>query len=196
MLKIGLTGGIGSGKTTIARIFEVLGIPVYYADAEAKRLMNSDPGLKKQIIAAFGPESYKEGNLDRAWVAKQVFDNTEKLNLLNSYVHPLTIRDAESWMNRQNTPYAIKEAALIFEGELEKYFDFIIGVSAPESLRLERTMHRDNSTTEQILLRMRQQMNEDEKMSRCDFIILNDGKQAVLQQVLKIHETLKASTRV
>jgi len=196
MLKIGLTGGIGSGKTTIARIFEVLGIPVYYADAEAKRLMNSDPGLKKQIIAAFGPESYKEGNLDRAWVAKQVFDNTEKLNLLNSYVHPLTIRDAESWMNRQNTPYAIKEAALIFEGELEKYFDFIIGVSAPESLRLERTMHRDNSTTEQILLRMRQQMNEDEKMSRCDFIILNDGKQAVLPQVLKIHETLKASTRV
>jgi dephospho-CoA kinase len=196
MLKIGLTGGIGSGKTTIARIFEVLGIPVYYADTEAKRLMNTDPGLKKQIIAAFGPESYKEGNLDRAWVAEQVFDNAEKLNLLNSFVHPLTIRDAESWMNRQHTPYAIKEAALIFEGELEKHFDFVIGVTAPESLRLERTVQRDNTTEEQVLLRMRQQMNEDEKMSRCDFVILNDGMQAVLPQVLKIHETLKSSMRV
>jgi dephospho-CoA kinase len=195
MLKIGLTGGIGSGKTTIARIFEVLGIPVYYADAEAKRLMNTDPGLRKQIIAAFGPESYKEGILDRAWVAKQVFDNSEKLNLLNSYVHPLTIRDAESWMNRQNAPYAIKEAALIFEGGLEKYFDFIIGVSAPESLRLERTLQRDNTTTEQVLLRMRQQMNEDEKMSRCDFVILNDGIHAVIPQVLKIDETLNSKMR-
>ncbi len=198
MLKIGLTGGIGSGKTTVARIFEVLGIPVYYADAEAKRLMNTDPDLKKKIITGFGPEAYKEGILDRVWLAAQVFDNADKLNVLNSFVHPVTIRDAESWMKRQTTPYAIKEAALIFEGALEKYFDFIIGVTAPESLRLERTVQRDKISAEQVLKRMQQQMDEEEKMRRCDFVILNDGIQAVIPQVLKIHETLltKASVGV
>jgi dephospho-CoA kinase len=196
MLKIGLTGGIGSGKTTVAKIFEVLGIPVYYADAEAKRLMNTDPGLKEKIISAFGPESYSQGKLDRAWLATQVFDNAEKLGILNSFVHPLTIQDAESWMKRQSAPYAIKEAALIFEGKLDKYFDLIIGVTAPESLRLERTVQRDKISAEQVLLRMQQQMNEEEKMSRCDFVILNDGKQAVLPQVMKIHEALLETVRV
>jgi dephospho-CoA kinase len=190
MLKVGLTGGIGSGKTTVARIFEVLGIPVYNADAEARRLMNTDPDLKKQIIDVFGPESYKDGVLNRPWLAAQVFDNTEKLNLLNSFVHPLTIRDAESWMKRQNTAYAIKEAALIFEGGLEKNFDFVIGVTAPESLRVERTIQRDNISIESVTQRMKQQMDEKEKMNRCDFVIINDGIQAVIPQVLKIHEAL------
>ena len=192
MLKIGLTGGIGSGKTTVAHIFEVLGIPVYYADNEARRLMNADPDLKKKIIDVFGPESFKDGILDRPWLAARVFNDTEKLNLLNSFVHPVTIRDAEAWMNRQTSPYAIKEAALIFEGGLEKYFDFIIGVTAPESIRLERTMQRDKIPAEQVLKRLQQQMDEKEKMSRCDFVILNDGVHAVLPQVLDIHKSLIA----
>ena len=196
MVKVGLTGGIGSGKTTVARIFEVLGIPVYYADAEARRLMNTDPELKKQIIEVFGPKSYNEGNLNRPWLAAQVFHNTEKLNLLNSFVHPLTIRDAESWMKRQTAAYSIKEAALIFEGGLEKNLDYVIGVTAPESLRLERTIQRDKISAEEVLLRMQQQMNDEEKMSRCDFTIINDGRQAVIPQVLAIHETLKASMGV
>jgi dephospho-CoA kinase len=190
MLKIGLTGGIGSGKTTIAQVFEALGIPVYYADAAAKNLMNQDPELKKQIIAAFGPETYKEGNLDRSYLAKQVFSDTEKLSRLNSIVHPATLRDAEAWMNKQKTPYAIKEAALIFEAGLEKYFDYVIGVSAPESLRLERVQQRDQASPENVLQRMQQQMDEKEKISRCDFVIINDGMQAVLPQVLALHETL------
>jgi len=190
MLKIGLTGGIGSGKTTVAQIFEVLGIPVYYADLEAKRLMNEDPQLKDQITSSFGKEVYPGGKLDRAYMGKLVFENPDKLAKLNALVHPVTIRDAESWMKRQTSPYAIKEAALIFEGGLEKYFDHVIGVSAPHAMRLERARERDNSSTEQILRRMAQQLDEKEKIGRCDFVIINDGVEAVLPQVLSLHGKL------
>jgi dephospho-CoA kinase len=190
MLKIGLTGGIGSGKTTVAQIFEVLAIPVYYADLAARELMNLDPELKNQIIVSFGKEAYKNGKLDRAYLSDLVFADTEKLAVLNSLVHPVTLRDAANWMNNQNTPYAIKEAALIFEGSLEKYFDFMIGVTAPESLRMERVMQRDRTSADNVLQRMQQQMDEKEKIGRCDFVIVNDGVRAVLPQVLKVHEIL------
>ena len=190
MLKIGLTGGIGSGKTTVAQIFEVLAIPVYYADQAAKDLMNQDPELKKQIISAFGREVYKEGVLDRSYLGGIVFADAEKLSLLNSFVHPVTFRDASSWMQNQKTSYAVKEAALIFEAGLEGFFDYIIGVTAPESLRLERVMNRDHTTKESVLQRMAQQMDEKEKISRCDFVIINNEKQALLPQVLEIHKTL------
>jgi dephospho-CoA kinase len=190
MLKIGLTGGIGSGKTTVAQIFEVLAIPVYYADQAARDLMNQDPELKKKIISTFGAAAYKEDELDRSFLGGLVFADTEKLALLNSFVHPVTLRHATDWMQNQTTPYAIKEAALIFEAGLEKFFDYIIGVTAPESLRMERVMKRDQATAENVLLRMQQQMDEKEKISRCNFVIINDGKQAVLPQVLHIHETL------
>jgi dephospho-CoA kinase len=190
MLKIGLTGGIGSGKTTVAQIFEVLAIPVYYADQAARDLMNQDPELKKKIISTFGAAAYKEGELDRSFLGGLVFADTEKLALLNSFVHPVTLRHATGWMQNQTTTYAIKEAALIFEAGLEKFFDYIIGVTAPESLRMERVMKRDQATAENVLLRMQQQMDEKEKISRCNFVIINDGKQAVLPQVLHIHETL------
>lgn len=190
MLKIGLTGGIGSGKTTVAQIFEVLAIPVYYADQAAKDLMNQDPELKKQIISAFGEEVYKEGVLDRSYLGGMVFADAEKLSLLNSFVHPVTIRHASSWMQNQKTSYAVKEAALIFEAGLENFFDYIIGVTAPESLRLQRVMKRDHSSKESVLQRMALQMDEKEKISRCDFVIINDEKQALLPQVLEIHKTL------
>ena len=190
MLKIGLTGGIGSGKTTVAQIFEVLGIPVYYADSEAKRLMNTDPELKEKITGVFGADVYTGGELNRAYLGKLVFADPEKLAQLNALVHPATIRDANSWMKKQTKAYAIKEAALIFESGLEKYFDFVIGVSAPQSLRLERVQQRDNSSTEEVLQRIENQMDEKEKTSRCDFIVVNDGIQAVLPQVIAIHEVL------
>jgi dephospho-CoA kinase len=193
MLKIGLTGGIGSGKTTVAQIFEVLGIPVYYADQAAKDLMNTSPKLRQEITDLLGAAAYKDGFLDRAYVAGLVFKDPEKLSRLNKIVHPATIQDANEWMKRQKTPYAIKEAALIFEGGLEQYFDFIIGVTAPESLRVERTITRDNLSSEEVLQRMRQQMDDREKMSRCDFVVTNDDQQAVLPQVLAIHEKLTTS---
>jgi dephospho-CoA kinase len=190
MLKIGLTGGIGSGKTTVAQIFEVLAIPVYYADQAAKDLMNRDPELKNQIISAFGAEVYKEGTLDRSYLAELVFADPEKLALLNSFVHPATFKDSSSWMQMQKTSYAVKEAALIFEAGLENFFDYIICVTAPENLRLQRVMGRDHTSAENILKRMLQQMDENEKINRCDFVIVNDGIKALLPQVLKIHETL------
>ncbi len=190
MLKIGLTGGIGSGKSTVAKIFEVLGIPVYYADDAAKRLMNEDENLKHSIIKYFGEESYINNTLNRAFISKQVFNNAEKLAALNSFVHPATINDAEQWMKKQKTYYAIKEAALIFESNIHQNLDYVIGVGAPEELRIARTMQRDSITKEDVIKRMKNQMDEAEKMQRCDFIIYNDEQKAVLPQVLALHEKL------
>ncbi|HEY2647774.1 MAG TPA: dephospho-CoA kinase [Puia sp.] len=190
MLKVGLTGGIGSGKTTVAQIFEVLSIPVYYADSAARELMNNDPELKKKIISSFGTNAYKNGELDRSYLGSVVFPDKEKLNLLNSIVHPVTIRESENWMKNQKAPFAIKEAALIFEAGLEKHLDYVIGVTAPESLRMERVVERDHISKEKVLDRIRNQMDEKEKINRCDFVIQNDGIQPLIPQVLAIHEKL------
>ena len=189
-LRIGLTGGIGSGKSTIAKVFEVLGIPVYYADDAAKRIMNEDAGLKEQIIQHFGKEAYNHGPLDRRYIASLVFNNKEKLELLNSLVHPATIRDGERWMQQQTTPYAIKEAALIFEGGVQAWLDYVIGVSAPTTLRIHRTMMRDKISREEVLSRMNQQIQEVIKMKLCDFVILNDEQQLVIPQVITLHNKL------
>src|SRR5882672_1356407 len=144
MIKIGLTGGIGSGKTTVAGIFQVLGIPVYYADDAAKKLMNENAALKEKIIQHFGNDAYKNGLLNRSYIGQQVFKDKKKLALLNSLVHPVTIRDGNEWMPQQTTPYAIKEAALIFESGSQHDLDYVIGVYAPEPLRISRTVKRDN----------------------------------------------------
>jgi dephospho-CoA kinase len=189
-LRIGLTGGIGSGKSTVARIFEVLGIPVYYADLEAKRIMNEDEMLKDQIIQHFGKESYPEGELNNKYLASIVFNNREKLDLLNSLVHPATIRDSERWMKQQTAPYAIKEAALIFESHSQEYLDYVIGVSAPAPLRILRTMQRDNIGREAVLARMEKQIQETIKMRLCDFIVYNDEQQLLIPQVLALHQEL------
>jgi len=192
MLRIGLTGGIGSGKSTVVQIFEVLGIPVYYADAEARRLMNTDTGLKKSILENFGEESYKDGTLNRAYMSSIVFNNPSKLDLLNSLVHPATMKDGEAWMKKQTTPYAIHEAALIFEAAVMERLDYVIGVYAPLSLRLARAMERDKVSKEEVLKRMNRQLDEDLKMKRCDFVITNDEEQLVIPQVLILHEKLLA----
>jgi dephospho-CoA kinase len=190
MLKIGLTGGIGSGKSTVAKIFELFGIPIYYADDAAKQLMNTDPHLKEQIIKRFGVESYTENGLNRNYIAKKVFDNKESLEFLNALVHPATLRDAEIWMQNQTTPYAIKEAALIFESGAERFLDYVIGISAPEALRISRVQIRDEITPGEITTRIENQLNEDKKMSMCDFIIFNDGLQPLLPQVIVLNQKL------
>jgi dephospho-CoA kinase len=190
MLKIGLTGGIGSGKSTIAKIFEVLGIPVYYADDAAKRLMNEDENLKRSITKYFGEESYINNELSRTFISRQVFNNAEKLAALNSFVHPATIFDGEQWMNKQTTPYAVKEAALIFESNIHQNLDYIIGVSAPYDLRIERTMKRDSVTRDDVIKRMKNQMDENKKIELCDFVIYNDEEQAVLPQTIALHNQL------
>ena len=188
MLRIGLTGGIGSGKSTVARIFSVLGIPVYDSDSASKRLMIEDQELKKKIIENFGEASYTNGSLNRKYVSEQAFSDPKKTELLNSIVHPATIKDAEEWMKKQQAPYIIKEAALIFESGSNKFLDKVIGVSSPISLRIERTMKRSNINSEQVKVRMDLQMNEEQKMRLCDYVIINDEQQMLIPQVLALHE--------
>ena len=195
MLRIGITGGIGSGKSTVAQIFSVLDIPVYDADSAAKRLISEDERLKEKIIESFGEASYEEGKLDRKYLAAQVFNNDQKTSLLNSIVHPATIRDAEEWIQQQTAPYVIKEAALIFESGSDKMLDKIIGVSSPLELRIERTMHRNNLTREQVLQRISLQMDEDEKLRLCDYVIVNDEHEMLIPQVLQLHEEFLKESR-
>ena len=188
MLKIGLTGGLGSGKSTVAHIFEVLGIPVYYADAASKRLMNDDEKVKAAVQNAFGKEVYPGGKLDRKYLSEIVFKDEKKLELLNSIVHPATLLDAAEWLKKQTAPYAIKEAALIFESGSNKALDFVIGIESPLPLRLQRAMKRDNISRESAMARIEKQMNEEKKISLCDFVIINDEQQMVIPQVLELHQ--------
>jgi dephospho-CoA kinase len=190
MLRVGLTGGIGSGKSTVAKIFEVLGIPVYYADVAAKRLMNEDERLRRQINTHFGSDAYADGKLNRSYIAKVVFNDKEKLELLNSLTHPAVMADSEKWIKAQTAPYAIREAALIFESGIHKHLDYVIGVSAPEPLRIQRTIKRDNITWEEVVARMKNQMDELTKMQLSDFVIYNDELQLVVPQVLSLHKKL------
>lgn len=195
MLRIGLTGGIGSGKTTVAKIFEVLAVPVYYADDAAKRIMNEDENLKQRIIQHFGTEAYADSQLNRSHISAIVFTAPEKLALLNSLVHPVTIADADKWMQRQTAPYIIKEAALMFESDAHNHVDYVIGVSAPEQMRIQRTMQRDGISETAVAAKINKQMNEEEKLKLCDFIINNDETQLLIPQVLQLHEKFLALSK-
>ena len=152
--------------------------------------MNEDDELKKNIIAHFGRESYENDQLNRSYISSLVFNNKEKLELLNSLTHPATIRDANKWMQRQISPYTIKEAALIFESGSAEHLDHVIGVYTPAPLRIQRILQRDNTTREEVLQRMSRQIDEDIKMRLCDSIIINDEQQLLIPQVLKLHEKL------
>ena len=197
MLRIGLTGGIGSGKTTIANIFSTLSIPVYNADSAAKRLMTESETIRKQLIERFGEKTYENGQLNRTYLASIVFNNKEKLQELNAITHPVTIQDSINWFAQQKAPYAIKEAAIIFETGSEKHLDYVIGVWAEEALRIDRVLQRDsNVTKESVKARIAQQMNEEEKMKRCDFIIDNNGLKSVLVQVYELHQRLRMTPSV
>lgn len=192
MLKIGLTGGIGSGKSTVAAIFEVLDIPVYYADNVAKQLMQEDELLVKTIKLNFGESCYEAGKLNRVFLSSIVFNDKTKLELLNSIVHPATIAHAERWMSNQIAPYCIKEAALIFESNSNKNLDCVIGVHSTENLRINRIMSRDKISKIEIKARIDAQMNESEKMAKCDFVINNNEIELIIPQVLSIHQKLMA----
>jgi len=193
MLKVGITGGMGSGKTTVCKIFETLGIPVYYADERAKWLMVHDKELRQGIEALFGREAYDKELLNRQHIARVAFSDPEKLKQLNALVHPAVLKDGLYWhLKQKGAPYTLKEAALIFESGSYKTLDKVITVFAPKAIRVERIMKRDNSKKEEILSRMEKQMPEEEKMERADFVIYNDGSQPLIRQVMDIHEKLKA----
>lgn len=190
LLKVGITGGIGSGKSTVSKIFEVLGVPVYYADEAAKRLMHEDEHLKKNIQEHFGAEAYTDNSLNRKYIAGIVFNAPEKLELLNSLVHPATLQDAANWMKEQTFPYSIKEAALIFESGSQQQLDYVIGVHTPAPLRIQRVMHRDKVSREEVMKRMNEQIEEEIKMRLCDFIITNNEQELLIPQVIALHQKL------
>jgi dephospho-CoA kinase len=190
MLKIGITGSIGAGKSTVAGIFKILGVPVFDADATAKNILNSDPQLREQVTAAFGSETYKNGLLDRKYLATLVFNNPNQLAKLNALVHPATIEVANIWAKHceeQGSPYILKEAALLFEAGTNVGLDFIIGVTAPVEMRIARVMERDHVTREEVLKRMQHQLDDTEKMKRCNFVIDNNEVSLVIPQVLALH---------
>ncbi len=188
VLKIGLTGGIGGGKSTVAHIFKVLGIPVFDADSVAKNIMNEDEDLKVKIIGTFGESAYVNGELDRKYMAGIVFNDEHKLEQLNALVHPAAIAAAEKWIQQQHTPYAVKEAALLFESGSAAGLDYIIGVFAPQALRIQRVMERDSVTREEVLKRIDKQVDDDIKKRLCDFVIINDEQQLLIPQVTALHE--------
>ena len=195
-LKIGLTGGIGSGKSMVAKIFSLIGIPVFYADIAAKNVMHEDVALKQKIKETFGEAAYENNTLNRKYIADIVFNDPFKLEQLNAMVHPATIAAAHRWMLQQTTPYVIKEAALFFEAGSTEGLDYIIGVYAPQHLRLQRVMQRDNVTREEVFSRMSKQINEEMKMRLCDFVIVNDEQTMVIPQVLKLHEKFITLSKV
>ena len=190
MLKIGITGGIGSGKTTVCRIFEVLGIPVFYADNAAKSVMHSDSLLRQDIIKGFGQESYFEtGELNRKHISSIVFNDTEQLARLNALVHPAVFRAFDTWVALQtNVPYVLKEAALLFESDSYKMCDRSILVKSPEALRIARIIARDNTTAEEVRLRMNRQFSDAKKEKLADHIIINDEDLLLIPQVLELHQ--------
>lgn len=187
-LRIGLTGGIGSGKSTVSGIFKVLGIPVFDADAAAKEVMQTNPALRQAIIDKFGEAVYTDGRLNRKQLAAIVFNDPFQLETLNALVHPYTIAAAEEWAALQTTPYTIKEAALFFEAGSAIGFDYMIGVYAPQHLRIKRVMDRDLVSREEVLSRMKRQIQEEIKMRLCDFVVINDDQHLLIPQVLKLHE--------
>jgi dephospho-CoA kinase len=195
MLKVGLTGGIGSGKSTVAKIFQTLGIPVFDADAVAKSIMHTNTSVKAAVIEAFGEAAYRDGELNRKFIADIVFKDPFQLEILNSIVHPATMQAAEEWFQQQEAPYVIKEAALLFEAGSAAGLDLIIGVTAPQHVRIHRVMQRDGVGRQEVLTRMGRQIEDTIKMRLCDVVIKNDGVQALLPQVLALHEDLLKHSR-
>ena len=187
---IGLTGGMGSGKTTVASIFEFLKIPVYYADQRAKKLYEESADLKQFIIDLVGEKAYQNNVFQPAVLGEYLKENPDKWPLVNQRVHPMVKGDFESWVKIQNSPYAIKEAAILFETGGEKNCDFTILVKAPKSIRIERVEKRSGLSKAEILGRMNRQWPDEEKEKLADFVIVNDGSKSLIKQVLEIHENI------
>lgn len=173
MFKVGITGGIGSGKSTVCRLFAARGVAVYDTDAAAKRLMAEDDGLKRAIVARFGEESYTAEGLNRPYLAKQIFGNEEAREALNGLVHPAVTADFDRWAEEQAGEYVVLESAILYEAGLDKHLDRVVAVLAPQPLRLERAMKRDGADREQILSRMAAQMSDDELRDRADVSLVN-----------------------
>jgi dephospho-CoA kinase len=190
---IGLTGGIGSGKSVVAKIFSTLGIPVFNADEAAKHIMQTSPEMKAKLIEQFGSSIYDASGLQKEKLAAIVFNDPFQLQLLNAIVHPVTIQAAKDWAANQTSPYVIKEAALIFESAAADGLFKVIGVTAPLSLRIQRVMQRDGVSKEQVEARMQHQISDTIKMRLCDYVIENNNQQMLIPQVLELDKAIRAA---
>lgn len=190
-IMIGLTGGIGSGKSTVAAMFATLGIPVFNADEQAKLIMQNSPIIKEKLIAQFGAAIYEGGQLQKEQLATIVFNDPYQLQILNAIVHPVTIQAAKDWALQQEAPYVIKEAALIFESGAAEGLFKVIGVTAPLTIRKHRVMQRDGISKDQVEARMRNQISDTIKMRLCDYVIHNDNQKIVIPQVLAIDKAIR-----
>lgn len=193
MKVLGLTGGIGSGKTTVANFFSELGIPVFIADSEARKIMEQDEGVRSKIIQLFGEQAYMDGLPNRKFIASQVFNDKDKLELLNAIIHPAVARHFDKWKILQEAPYVVYEAAILFEKGGYKQCDYNLLVTAPLEERLKRIQKRDNSSPEEIQARMNHQWTDEKKAELADFVIENSDLQITRKAVLQLHETLLKS---
>ena len=191
MKRIGLTGNIGSGKTTVASCFEILGIAVFNADKQAKLLMNKDDNLKQSLIAEFGKEVYLDNELNRKYLSKLAFNDDLVLKRLNALVHPVVQEAFEKWSIQQSGAYVIKEAAILFESNTYQSLDAIICISCPEEIRLKRILKRDDLSEKDVRQRMSHQWAEEKKISLSDYVITNDDSSLVMPQILSVHSALK-----
>ncbi len=194
MFIVGLTGGIGSGKSTVAQFFNELEIPVYYADVEAKKIMHRSKIIKRKLIAYFGEEVYFNNELNKPFLANLIFNDASHLKFVNSIVHPKVNQHFKRWIKRvskiPNTNYIIQENAILFENGSNQFFDKIITVTAPEHIKIQRVINRDNSTKNKVLERMNNQWSDALKIEKSDFIISNTDIKNTKQQVFKIHKKL------
>jgi dephospho-CoA kinase len=191
MKYIGLTGGIGSGKTTVARIFSMLNVPVYNSDEAGRKITNINPSVKSAIKEQFGAEMFDENNtLYREKLSAIVFNDSSALAKLNAIIHPAVAQDFKTWCDNQSSPYVIKETAILFEHGLDKHLDGVIVVEAPDELRIKRVMHRNGITEEAVRNRIQQQLPQDELISRADWVIHNNEEQLLIPQVLEIYSRI------
>ncbi len=191
---IGLTGGIGSGKSTIASFFKELGVPVYIADDRAKQLMEDDESIKKRIIAEFGDKAYDASKPNRNYIAQIVFNNPSKLAVLNGIIHPAVRADFDSWYKRQDAPYVIKEVAILFESGGDQLCDAIISVTAPEEIRIDRVVNRDQTTREAVKDRIKNQWTDQQRIEKSTYVIENIDLDSTKEKVYKIHDHILKKT--
>ncbi|MBS3912954.1 MAG: dephospho-CoA kinase [Bacteroidetes bacterium] len=190
MLRVGITGGIGSGKSTVCSIFEYLGVPIFKADLFAKSLYTSNSDLRQKLIVEFGENIYVQNQINRPLLASLIFSDQQKLHTLNSLIHPLVFEAYESWcIQHQTSPYTIKEAAIMFESGSYTHVHLVCGVVASEELRIQRVMQRDHLNRDEIMKRIAQQMDPKEWLKKCDYTIANNEDDSLIEQVLKLHQT-------
>ena len=189
---VGLTGGMGSGKTTVAKMFRKLGVPVYNSDKEAKRLMKSSKKIRKAVKELLGNDAYKGTKLNRKYIADKIFQDRSILQKMNAIVHPVVRKDFRNWSKEQKNAYVVQEAAIIFENGMQEFYDHIILVTAPKEMRIQRILERDGTSKSKILERMNNQWDDHKKIPMADFVIVNEQKEEAQKQVENIHRLLLA----